>query len=305
MQKRIPTWGKADLNWDWVENMSTSGWWWCLCGRSRCSTCGFTRWKGTSSRTTSAQFKMYWPSPARKRWGNISDPRNHSLRKDRFLFNFFIRATSSSKQVKSVQHQALLEVKALIVPRYSRSNDKKSGRYLNNNFFTVQRLYKQWWTEVARRSDPTHRASYLPFNPKGLLLIVSLDMTMISHMFPSSRTWCRTSTTSAVTLANATNSGNKLTSMYPGDNVKVCSYVLCVSKLILLCFPDFFIQLDQECGPLTLHSSLKDLVYYTRRGLRTLSASPSEEAANVAPFFHPPGPSEHDHKSAMKWWDRR
>jgi len=63
---------------------------------------------------------------------------------------------------------------------------------------------------------------------------------------------------------------------------------------------DFFIQLDQECGPLTLHSSLKDLVYYTRRGLRTLSASPSEEAANVAPFFHPPGPSEHDHKSAMK-----
>jgi len=63
---------------------------------------------------------------------------------------------------------------------------------------------------------------------------------------------------------------------------------------------DFFIQLDQECGPLTLHSSLKDLVYYTRRGLRTLSASPSDEAANVAPFFHPPGPSEHDHKSAMK-----
>lgn len=34
---------------------------------------------------------------------------------------------------------------------------------------------------------------------------------------------------------------------------------------------DFFIQLDQECGPLTLHSSLKDLVNYTRRGLSTLS----------------------------------
>ena len=84
-------------------------------------------------------------------------------------------------------------------------------------------------------------------------------------------------------------------------------YVLvfsCVSKFLLLYFRDFFIQLDQECGPLTLHSSLKDLVYYTRRGLRTLSASPSEEAANVAPFFHPPGPSEHDHKSAMKWWGR-
>jgi hypothetical protein len=40
---------------------------------------------------------------------------------------------------------------------------------------------------------------------------------------------------------------------------------------------DFFIQLDQECGPLTLHSSLKDLVAYTRRGLSILS--PEEEAA--------------------------
>ena len=71
--------------------------------------------------------------------------------------------------------------------------------------------------------------------------------------------------------------------------------------------PDFFIQLDQECGPLTLHSSLKDLVYYTRRGLRTLSASTSDEAASVAPppFFHPPGPSEQDHKSVLKWWGGR
>ena len=98
------------------------------------------------------------------------NPRNRSLRKDGFTFNFFIRATSSSKQVKSVQHRALLEVKALIVQRYSRSKDKKSRRYLYNKFFTVQRLYKQWWTEVARRSDPTHRASYLPFNPKGFSL---------------------------------------------------------------------------------------------------------------------------------------
>ena len=30
---------------------------------------------------------------------------------------------------------------------------------------------------------------------------------------------------------------------------------------------DFFIRLDQDCGPLTLHSSLKDLVNYTRKGL--------------------------------------
>jgi len=34
---------------------------------------------------------------------------------------------------------------------------------------------------------------------------------------------------------------------------------------------DFFIHLDQECGPLTLHSSLKDLVNYTRKGLASIS----------------------------------
>jgi len=34
---------------------------------------------------------------------------------------------------------------------------------------------------------------------------------------------------------------------------------------------DFFILLDQECGPLTLHSSLKDLVNYTRKGLASIS----------------------------------
>ena len=33
---------------------------------------------------------------------------------------------------------------------------------------------------------------------------------------------------------------------------------------------DFFIRLDQECGPLTLHSSLKDLVNYTRKGLESI-----------------------------------
>ena len=36
-------------------------------------------------------------------------------------------------------------------------------------------------------------------------------------------------------------------------------------------FSDFFIHLDQECGPLTLHSSLKDLVNYTRKGLASIS----------------------------------
>ena len=84
------------------------------------------------------------------------------------------------------------------------------------------------------------------------------------------------------------------------EGLSYLSLVLALSLNFLS--PDFFIQLDQECGPLTLHSSLKDLVYYTRRGLRTLSASTSDDAASVAPppFFHPPGPSEQDHKSVLK-----
>jgi hypothetical protein len=34
---------------------------------------------------------------------------------------------------------------------------------------------------------------------------------------------------------------------------------------------DFFIKLDRECGTLTLHSTLKDLVQYTRKGLAYIS----------------------------------
>ena len=113
--------------------------------------------------------------------------------------------------------------------------------------------------------------------------------------------WCRTSTTSAATSASVMSSGSRLTSMCPGGNAKVCSFQLSsILYFHILSPPDFFIQLDQECGPLTLHSSLKDLVYYTRRGLRTLSASSSEEVPHP-PFFHPPGPSEQDHKPVMKW----
>ena len=36
-------------------------------------------------------------------------------------------------------------------------------------------------------------------------------------------------------------------------------------------FSDFIIQLDQTCGPLTLHSSLRELVRYTQEGLNLLS----------------------------------
>ena len=40
---------------------------------------------------------------------------------------------------------------------------------------------------------------------------------------------------------------------------------------IFLYISDFIIRLDQTCGPLTLHSSLKELVRYTQEGLDFLS----------------------------------
>ncbi|KAK6625883.1 hypothetical protein RUM43_006182 [Polyplax serrata] len=33
---------------------------------------------------------------------------------------------------------------------------------------------------------------------------------------------------------------------------------------------DFFIELERDCGPLTLHSSLNDLVRYVRKGIQRL-----------------------------------
>lgn len=35
-------------------------------------------------------------------------------------------------------------------------------------------------------------------------------------------------------------------------------------------FLEFFIELDRQCGPLTMHSSLIDLVRYVREGIRRL-----------------------------------
>ena len=45
----------------------------------------------------------------------------------------------------------------------------------------------------------------------------------------------------------------------------------CMSYNVFMLFLDFIIQLDQTCGPLTLHSSLKELVRYTQEGLNLLS----------------------------------
>ena len=44
-------------------------------------------------------------------------------------------------------------------------------------------------------------------------------------------------------------------------------------------FSDFIIRLDQTCGPLTLHSSVKELVKYTQEGLGYLSKEKEESAA--------------------------
>ena len=39
----------------------------------------------------------------------------------------------------------------------------------------------------------------------------------------------------------------------------------------MIFFSDFIAHLDEACGTLTLHSSLKDLVNYTRSGLDYLA----------------------------------
>jgi len=62
---------------------------------------------------------------------------------------------------------------------------------------------------------------------------------------------------------------------------------------------DFFIQLDQECGPLTLHSSLKDLVNYTRKGLSTLSED-SRGTRALGGFYQGGLHSSTDESKALK-----
>ena len=46
--------------------------------------------------------------------------------------------------------------------------------------------------------------------------------------------------------------------------------LLFIYLFIFLFFSDFFIQLDRQCGPLTIHSSLRDLVRYVRTGVQRL-----------------------------------
>lgn len=57
-------------------------------------------------------------------------------------------------------------------------------------------------------------------------------------------------------------------------------FKLSVNNMYIL-FSEFFIRLDQECGPLTLHSSLKDLVTYTRRSLEAIEHSRGQSSAEM------------------------
>ena len=50
-------------------------------------------------------------------------------------------------------------------------------------------------------------------------------------------------------------------SLYCTINIYIYLFLFCT---------DFFIELDQYCGPLTLHSSLNDLVRYVRVGIQRL-----------------------------------
>jgi hypothetical protein len=47
--------------------------------------------------------------------------------------------------------------------------------------------------------------------------------------------------------------------------------------IFFLLFPDFIIRLDRMYGPLTLHSSVKDMVKYTQYGLDYLSKEKDQE----------------------------
>ena len=65
--------------------------------------------------------------------------------------------------------------------------------------------------------------------------------------------------------------------MYKGPRLKVkFDLTILFSEFALIVFhfwgffADFFIQLDRQCGPLTLHSSLRDLVRYVRAGVQRL-----------------------------------
>jgi len=46
---------------------------------------------------------------------------------------------------------------------------------------------------------------------------------------------------------------------------------------LLFPLPDFIIRLDRMYGPLTLHSSVKDMVKYTQNGLDYLSKEKDQE----------------------------
>jgi len=49
--------------------------------------------------------------------------------------------------------------------------------------------------------------------------------------------------------------------------------MIMVLGFLLFFLAEFFISIDRQCGPLTLHNSLVDLVRYVKHGLKVLKIS--------------------------------
>ena len=95
---------------------------------------------------------------------------------------------------------------------------------------------------------------------------------------------CKNNTPFVPTWASAMSCGRWQTSMPTKVNAKVIidkrktSSQQPINSLCIFRISAFIIKLDQSCGPLTLHSSLKDLVKYTRDGLEYLSKETSSSS---------------------------
>lgn len=53
-------------------------------------------------------------------------------------------------------------------------------------------------------------------------------------------------------------------------NLKYDLFCKATEYIMIVFFADFFIELDRQCKPLTMHSSIIDLVEYVREGINRL-----------------------------------
>ena len=72
MPRRTQTWGERQR---YILSKANAklilGWLWCPCAHSPCSTCGCTRWRGTSWRTTREPSRTSWQNLGRRRCEEI------------------------------------------------------------------------------------------------------------------------------------------------------------------------------------------------------------------------------------------